>query len=148
MVDPLSGTYTVLKVVHEVWDLVLKALHVRRKRPGELTYDEESFLSILKARDKESVRHVDGERHRFEFHVYVEQVIFQPGLFSDSNALEFTFSTEVVEYDPKNRHLAIFGKSLRAKAAMLKQGDHILVKGYFYLGPIFSIIHLTDIERL
>ena len=45
-----SGTvFTIIKGVRENWDLLLKILHIPRKKVAEPTYDEASFSRCWKA---------------------------------------------------------------------------------------------------
>ena len=143
---------TCLKAMNEGWNLVSKTLSLRTKRVAQKIHDEASFLALVDPKNTKSVRHVDTHKHYYEFRVYVDEVVFEQRMIrTDKNWISFRFSKQEQEHgleELTNRNMGFFGKRLRAKAMMLRAGDHIIIRGYFNLSSVFGIIFITDIERL
>jgi hypothetical protein len=130
------------------WELISKALPPRSK-VAEIVHDEMSFLALMKPKRREPVRVVDARNHRYEFKVVVDEVVFEPRVLrSDQNRIVFHFTQEPPEHDWQNTHAGFFGKRHREKARMLRQGDQIIIRGYFNLKSVFGLIFIREIERL
>jgi hypothetical protein len=141
---------TFLKLLNDGFTLVSKVLPVLPKKVPEKIHDEASFLALVDPKQWKPVREVDTRRHYYEWMIYVERIVFEKRRFKDDiNSISFNFTKDTLTLSLScGQQMGHFGKRLRQKAEMLREGDPIIIRGYFLLYPYAVVIVIKDIERI